>query len=253
MEPMRITKHQGFSKVIASQDNRMLALNFLERMDSNPVGDFSDLVTLDFKYYSANPFGKFVRDLPELAESGLLRRPVSVRSIRTLAEDDRVCVQRVKQFDVGGAVTIPLYSVVLMSIVGGRVSRAKEYADSALVARLAETLEPYETNSVRQNFSLTDAATRDPASRPEITVDFLHEFSAQRFNDAAAKVTADFANWIPGYGWSNWAEIVKIDREFLGLYRFLSDPYPDGPNLYVEQIEANVARIRRELASRAAP
>jgi len=49
-----------------------------------------------------------------------------------------------------------------------------------------------------------------------------------------------------------WEKYVqsKIDREFLGLYRFLSEPYPDGPNPYVEQIEANVARIRRELASR---
>jgi hypothetical protein len=52
-----------------------------------------------------------------------------------------------------------------------------------------------------------------------------------------------------------WEKYVqsKINREFLGLYRFLSDPYPDGPNFYVDQIEANVARIRRELASRAAP
>lgn len=52
-----------------------------------------------------------------------------------------------------------------------------------------------------------------------------------------------------------WEKYVqsKINREFLGLYRFLSDPYPDGPNPYVEQIEANVARIRRELAGRAGP
>jgi hypothetical protein len=49
-----------------------------------------------------------------------------------------------------------------------------------------------------------------------------------------------------------WEKYVqsKINREFLGLYLFLSNPYPDGPNPYVEQIEANVARIRRELAGR---
>ncbi len=52
--------------------------------------------------------------------------------------------------------------------------------------------------------------------------------------------------------WEKYVQ-AKIDREFLGLYRFLSDPYPDGPNYYVDQIEANVARLRRELASRAAP
>jgi hypothetical protein len=52
-----------------------------------------------------------------------------------------------------------------------------------------------------------------------------------------------------------WEKYVqsKISREFLGLYRFLSQPYPDGPNFYVDQIEANVARIRRELAGRANP
>jgi len=52
-----------------------------------------------------------------------------------------------------------------------------------------------------------------------------------------------------------WEKYVKskIDREFLGLYRFLSDPYPDGPNSYMEQIEANVARVQRELAGRAGP
>ncbi len=50
-----------------------------------------------------------------------------------------------------------------------------------------------------------------------------------------------------------WEKYVqsKIDREFLGLYRFLNEPYPDGPNPYVEKIVANVARIRRELAGRA--
>jgi len=50
-----------------------------------------------------------------------------------------------------------------------------------------------------------------------------------------------------------WEKYVqsKIDREFLGLYRFLNEPYPDGPNAYVEKIRANVARIRRELAGRA--
>jgi hypothetical protein len=48
-----------------------------------------------------------------------------------------------------------------------------------------------------------------------------------------------------------WEKYVqpKINREFLGLYRFLNDPYPDGPNPYVERIEANVARIRRELGT----
>jgi hypothetical protein len=50
-----------------------------------------------------------------------------------------------------------------------------------------------------------------------------------------------------------WEKYVqpKIDREFLGLYRYLNEPYPDGPNPYVERVEANMARIRRDLAAKA--
>jgi hypothetical protein len=52
-----------------------------------------------------------------------------------------------------------------------------------------------------------------------------------------------------------WEKYVqsKINREFIGLYKFLNDPYPDGPNPYMDRIEANVARIRRELAGTARP
>jgi hypothetical protein len=48
-----------------------------------------------------------------------------------------------------------------------------------------------------------------------------------------------------------WEKYVrqKIDREFLGLFRFLSVPYPDGPNNYIERIEANISRLRRQLAA----
>jgi hypothetical protein len=52
--------------------------------------------------------------------------------------------------------------------------------------------------------------------------------------------------------WEKYVQ-TKLNREFLGLHRFLSEPYPDGPNPYVKQIEANMARLRRELASRASP
>jgi hypothetical protein len=37
----------------------------------------------------------------------------------------------------------------------------------------------------------------------------------------------------------------KLDSELLGLWRFLSRPYPDGPNEYIDRIEANMARIQR--------
>lgn len=48
--------------------------------------------------------------------------------------------------------------------------------------------------------------------------------------------------------WENYV-LRKIDRDFLGLYRALNEPYPDGPNPYITRIEANIARLRRQLAN----
>ncbi|MCW5554756.1 MAG: HD domain-containing protein [Verrucomicrobiae bacterium] len=47
--------------------------------------------------------------------------------------------------------------------------------------------------------------------------------------------------------WKDYV-LMKLNGDFGGLYRFLNQPYPDGPNEYVERIEANLARIKRELA-----
>jgi hypothetical protein len=52
--------------------------------------------------------------------------------------------------------------------------------------------------------------------------------------------------------WENYVR-TKISREFLGLYRALNNPYPDGPNPYIVRIEENIARLRREIALRANP
>jgi hypothetical protein len=48
--------------------------------------------------------------------------------------------------------------------------------------------------------------------------------------------------------WENYV-LARLDREFNGLYRFLNDPYPSGPNLYLKRIEANMHRLKRSLAS----
>ena len=43
-----------------------------------------------------------------------------------------------------------------------------------------------------------------------------------------------------------WERYVrpKIDRDFGGLHTFLNDPFPDGPNPYLQRIEENIVRIR---------
>ncbi|HXG48631.1 MAG TPA: hypothetical protein VNO52_13470 [Methylomirabilota bacterium] len=41
--------------------------------------------------------------------------------------------------------------------------------------------------------------------------------------------------------------LPRIQDDFEGVYRFLNDPYPDGPNEYIRRVEANLERLRRKL------
>lgn len=43
--------------------------------------------------------------------------------------------------------------------------------------------------------------------------------------------------------WENYV-LPRINGVFRRLYTFLNDPYPDGPNDYLQRIEANIARLR---------
>ena len=45
-----------------------------------------------------------------------------------------------------------------------------------------------------------------------------------------------------------WDKFVraKLKSDFLDLHQFLNDPYPSGPNAYVQRIEANVERLRQQ-------
>src|ERR1051325_2861912 len=46
--------------------------------------------------------------------------------------------------------------------------------------------------------------------------------------------------------WANYVQ-KKLTTDFGGLYRFLNHPAPDGPNWYLERIEANMERIKLRL------
>ncbi|MDB6021954.1 MAG: hypothetical protein JWQ04_1811, partial [Pedosphaera sp.] len=61
--------------------------------------------------------------------------------------------------------------------------------------------------------------------------------------------TADLMRKTPAF-WENYV-LAKLDHDFMGLYRFLNNPYPSGPNYYVARVEANIARLRREIAGQA--
>jgi hypothetical protein len=43
-----------------------------------------------------------------------------------------------------------------------------------------------------------------------------------------------------------WEKFVRprITHDYLGVYRYLSDPYPSGPNAYIQAIEQNMSRAR---------
>jgi hypothetical protein len=63
---------------------------------------------------------------------------------------------------------------------------------------------------------------------------------------ASFRSADDLIRKTPGF-WTGYVQ-PKLNRDFLGLHRFLNQPYPDGPNSYWQRIEANMARLQNLLA-----
>lgn len=61
------------------------------------------------------------------------------------------------------------------------------------------------------------------------------------------KSAADLQRHTPTF----WRDFVlpKLNTEFWGMYKFLNQPYPSGPNEYIQRIEANVARVQQKLTA----
>ncbi|HEV2394936.1 MAG TPA: hypothetical protein VG146_21515, partial [Verrucomicrobiae bacterium] len=75
----------------------------------------------------------------------------------------------------------------------------------------------------------------------------------------AVRFTPDAPHFIAGFTSARdlmqntaefWRKTVlpKLENQFLGLYRFLSVPYPGGPNDYLDRIEANIHRLEQHLS-----
>jgi hypothetical protein len=73
----------------------------------------------------------------------------------------------------------------------------------------------------------------------------------------AAQFSKDDSQFISGFSSASdlmqktpafWDKFVraKLKEDFLDLYQFLNDPYPSGPNEYVQRIEANIERLRQQ-------
>ena len=79
---------------------------------------------------------------------------------------------------------------------------------------------------------------------------------SERFNAGKTNARAMFSSAsdliqkTPGF-WGFYVQ-ARIKKDFQGVYLFLNDPYPDGPNIYVERIEANLERLQRQLSATAA-
>jgi hypothetical protein len=51
-----------------------------------------------------------------------------------------------------------------------------------------------------------------------------------------------------------WTKYVvpKLSNDFWDIHRYLNKPYPNGVNDYVQRVEANIGKLRRQLATQSA-
>jgi hypothetical protein len=97
---------------------------------------------------------------------------------------------------------------------------------------------------------LGQMAAEDYADKlPELYEEFAEavEFTGNEAHFVASFASADdLMSKTPLF----WEEFVrpKLERDLEGLWQFLNDPYPDGPNPYLQQIQANMARLKQRLA-----
>lgn len=73
--------------------------------------------------------------------------------------------------------------------------------------------------------------------------------------EEAAHFSGDTTHFIASFGSATeliqrtrsfWNDLVlpRLEKDFCGVYRFLSHPYPDGPNEYLQRIQAQVGRLK---------
>jgi len=61
------------------------------------------------------------------------------------------------------------------------------------------------------------------------------------------KSAEDLVERTPAF-WTSYVQ-PKLERDFWGLHKFLNQPYPGGPNDYIQKVRANMDRLRRRLSS----
>jgi hypothetical protein len=72
--------------------------------------------------------------------------------------------------------------------------------------------------------------------------EFVHVPPSRR----AFKSASDLIERTPAF-WETFVK-QKLESEFQCMYRFLAEPYPDGPNAYLDAVESNIAEIARRVS-----
>lgn len=95
------------------------------------------------------------------------------------------------------------------------------------------------------------AAPEYPAKLPALFVEFAEadEFNHVPPHKRAFQSVAQLMAATPTF----WEKFVlpKLENDFAGVYRLLAVPHPDGPNPYLQAIEANLAEISALTLARA--
>ena len=112
----------------------------------------------------------------------------------------------------------------IMGYALGTADLLGQMADSAYVDKLPVLYQEF-----------AEASRFDPA----------HSEGLRQFTSAE-----DLIQKTPGF-WQHYV-LPRINNEFGALHLFLNDPYPDGPNLYLQRVEENMARIRNRTAPKVA-
>ncbi len=159
------------------------------------------------------------------------------------------------------------------------VARSAEFAADLLASKgLARTDIAAVQNMIRCtgiNANLAAIPFADPLERATglalATADLLGQMAADDYIDKlpvlyaefheAAEYTGDQTQFVASFKSAEdliqktplfWEKFVltRLENDFAGLYRYLNDPYPDGPNWYVKKIEQNIENLRRQLGGK---
>ncbi|MDA1275316.1 MAG: hypothetical protein O2960_14910 [Verrucomicrobia bacterium] len=98
---------------------------------------------------------------------------------------------------------------------------------------------------------LGQMAAKDYVEKLPILFEEFQESDRFNANNTAPRMifasALDLIEKTPGF-WKHYV-MPRITNDFQGLYKFLNKPFPDGPNFYIDRIEANIDRVQKLIAA----